>query len=151
MLALLLAGRRKRPAWLLVSLIAALPVFYVVQYLLLQSLQGWPVDDALPEQFELVAFDVVEPRDGSADGAIHLWVRAEPTARPRAYRLAYSRELHQSVVDAGRKMSAGKPQFGDRQRARGAAGSQSDTAAPPQVRFHDESPVRLPRKPGSDT
>ena len=55
LLALLLAGRRKRPAWLLVSLIAALPVFYVVQYLLLQSLQGWPVDDALTKEF-MVAF-----------------------------------------------------------------------------------------------
>ena len=47
-LALLLTGAQRRHGWLIATVLAALPVFYIAQYQLVQVLRGWPVDAPEP-------------------------------------------------------------------------------------------------------
>lgn len=63
------------------------------------ELRGWPSDTSLPTNFQLHWFRIAEPNPLTADaGSVFLWIEAldansYPSGQPRAYRLAYSREL----------------------------------------------------------
>jgi len=102
-----------------------LPLLYIAQWYGLQNLRGWPAYQALPNQFQLIAADVIEPSSvGSQPGKIHLWVRLEAAGEPRVYALPYSRKLHQMLFDTKQRMQAGQTQVGrlyDSSGNRGAA------------------------------
>lgn len=96
---------------LLISLL--LPAVYWWHWSSLQTIQGWPVKQQLPENFQLLAADISEPaqsKDGK--GYIHLWVRSRDAQHPRAYQLPYTRALHQQIHDARERMQAGRTQVG---------------------------------------
>ena len=102
-----------------------LPLLYGAHWYGLQNLRGWPAYQGLPNQFQLIAADVVEPSSTSSQpGKIHLWVRLKPEGEPRVYALPYTRKLHQMLFDTKQRMQAGQTQVGrlyDSSSNRGAA------------------------------
>ena len=144
--ALLISRCRHRRRWLTVVVLTVLPLFYIGQYQVLQATRGWPSDDALPATFELTAFKIVEPdaRQGTS-GEILLWASSADNRTPRAYRQGYSRQLHEMLIDAGKRMEQGKIQIGTRG-ANGSGGSEGDTG----LRFDDQPRSSLPAKPGGE-
>jgi len=85
--------------------------FYLWHYSLLQAYMGWPADDGLPENFELVSVFTVEPDLKSDDpGGIYLWVRDLDSDRlvPRSFRLPYQKQLHQQVDNTMNKQRQGE-------------------------------------------
>ncbi|MGI9493056.1 MAG: hypothetical protein ACR2QF_11720 [Geminicoccaceae bacterium] len=96
-----------------IAIITAVPLF-VVTFVSLQALLGWPSASELPARFQLHAALVEEPSTGhDRTGAIFLWLTpaedAEPEEAmadgaipevkllPRAFVVPYSRELHERV------------------------------------------------------
>lgn len=91
-----------------------LPICYLMHWHLLERMSGWPTDLQIPEQFELVAANVVEPnRTLNRDGSIYLWVRTRLGEPPRSFELEYSRDLHTKIVEAQRRLDQGIRQYGD--------------------------------------
>jgi len=90
-----------------------LPLVYYLHWLGLQESKGWPSDQALPTQFELISADIVEPNPvNDVKGSIHLWIRPSDNGAPRAYALDYSRELHQKLFDTKQRIAQGRRQIG---------------------------------------
>ena len=93
-------------------------LLYVVTYLSFPPLLGWPTGDPPPERFRLVAADVVQPdKSTGAKGMIYLWLKdmddLSGRTQPRAYKLAYSTELHERVIAAKSKLDKGMQQLGE--------------------------------------
>ena len=122
-----------------------LPLIYWAHWQGLQHLRGWPADEKLPERFELIAADVVEPTpEKSISGNINLWIRLVSDGEPRAYALPYTRRLHQSLYDTKQRMQAGQRQFGrlyDASSPRGA-----DIGNNQKLEFQNASRALLPPK-----
>lgn len=90
-----------------------LPLVYGLHWQGLQNVKGWPTHQALPEAFELIAADVVEPKAGEGvEGAINLWIRPETTGEPRVHALPYTREVHKMLFETKQRMAAGQTQVG---------------------------------------
>ncbi len=90
-----------------------LPMIYFIHWQSLQSTKGWPSDQILPTQFELISADIVEPNPiEKIAGNIHLWIRPSETEPPRAYILDYSRDLHQRLFETKKRMASGRRQIG---------------------------------------
>ena len=138
---------RQRSRWLMIVALVALPVFYTGHYLLLQAIQGWPVDSAPPDEFRLLGFDVREP-DSTSSGEILIWIRSEGQASPRVHRLPYTRELHQAISKAGQRLAQGSPQRGTRLDPGDSNGMAGSRAHGGTLSFHDEQPRQLPSKEG---
>jgi len=148
LLALVLTSEARGRRWLITSALAALPIFYVGHYLLMQEVQGWPSDAPLPDDFRLVAFDISEPDPGTeAAGQILLWVRSADQQHPRVHRLAYERNLHQELVAAGRRQAEGNPQRGSRSPQAPSAAPGPRNHARASLTFEDETRRALPAKP----
>ncbi len=96
---------------IVISLI--LPLIYFFHWMGLQQSKGWPSDQTLPTQFELISADVVEPNQSKQiKGNIHLWIRPGDDGAPRAYILPYTRELHQRLFEAKQRSAEGRMQLG---------------------------------------
>lgn len=149
---LVVATEGRRPRSLIIALLVALPFFYVGHYVLLKGIQGWPTETPLPERFELVAFDVSEPRPMTKQrGDILLWVRTKHQQQPRVHRLDYSRDLHQSLLAAGERQSEGKTQVGERSVQHGGTSGESGDRLPvDNIVFRDQVRPRLPTKQAGD-
>lgn len=148
-LGLYVSSNRFRRRWLLVGVLTVLPLFYGTHYLLIKSLQGWPSDEPLPDTFELVSFDVVEPTlsTGSReDGHILMWVREAPGATPRVHRLVYRRVLHESLNQAAKRQAKGEVQLGRRVERSAAKSATSGGQKRPLIDFRSRPPPRLPEK-----
>lgn len=98
------------------------------------GLSGWATPHELPEQFLVHWVIVHEPsRDGkSGEGGIYIWateldVEHEVTKKaqgirftpdhpgePRAYKLPYSKKLHEQVQNVAQRLRQGKPVVGKR-------------------------------------
>ena len=90
-----------------------IPLVYFLHWTSLQKTKGWPSDQTLPTQFELISADVVEPNpQKKAPGNIHLWIRPADDVPPRAYSLAYSRELHRKLFETKKRIAQGRRQIG---------------------------------------
>ncbi len=92
--------------------------FYVITYVSLPPLMGWPVASALPERFHLIAAHVREPDKTTGEpGELYLWVTEiaglKQVGQPRAYKLAYSQALQTKIVSAMTKVRRGLPQLGE--------------------------------------
>jgi hypothetical protein len=146
----------------------------VAFWLSLGNVEGWPSPDPLPAKFALHWALVQEPsKNGGDAGAVYLWVTSagdEPrgaswvvslaTARPgepRAYRLPYSRRLHEKVEGALGKIRAGRKVEGkagglDDEDQQGQPGRMDDRKpghdGPDQdPMFYDMPPPKPPSKP----
>ena len=90
-----------------------LPLIYYFHWTSLQQTKGWPSDQPLPTQFELISADIVEPNPlENSSGNIHLWIRPSETDSPRAYVLNYSRDLHQRLFETKKRIASGRRQVG---------------------------------------
>lgn len=90
-----------------------LPAIYFLHWQGLNHTKGWPTDETLPTQFELISADIVEPHPlKKIKGKINLWIRPEENGAPRSYSLPYTRELHQKLFETKKRMSQGRRQIG---------------------------------------
>lgn len=97
--------------------IVVMSAFYVVTYVAWPAILGWPTQQDLPAQFNLVAAYVQQPDAiTGTKGSIYLWATdlADRSGQgvPRAYTVPYSLELHDKVMEAGDKLRKNTPQLG---------------------------------------
>lgn len=98
--------------------IGAAMLLYIVTYVSIPPLLGWPTSESLPQRFRLVAAEVLQPDKATgAKGKIYLWLKglegAADRGRPRAYELPYSSQLHEAVLKAKSKLDKGMQQLGE--------------------------------------
>ena len=92
--------------------------FYLVTYYSFPHLLGWPTSESPPERFRLVATHVQQPNKVTGEeGYVYLWLtRIDDLSTlipPRAYKLNYSNELHEIVINANSKLKKGIAQLGE--------------------------------------
>ena len=113
------------PAWLKGLLVVGVTVFYFFGDDVAHDMWGWPSSDALPERFVLLAAVIEEPNAKTA-GALYVWVNAieagKPAARPRAFRLAYAKDLHALLNEGMKKIRQGVSQVGSSEPRAGRRG-----------------------------
>lgn len=92
-----------RGPWALkLCLICTVPAFGLIVWHSLESYKGWPAGVSPPQDAALVAEFVDEPK------AIYLWMVPPGASRPRAYRIAYTRQAHEEVVVASEARKQGR-------------------------------------------
>lgn len=129
-------------------------------YLTAPNLMGWPSTQKLPENSVLLAVRVREPLPAENDpGAIYLWVdqrsgagtaektgtgmnphtffKSKPDNAPRAYKIPYSRAMHEAIVQARKKLEATPGGLMALRRRRAGKGGRAAS------RDQDQPPVRL--------
>jgi hypothetical protein len=113
------------PAWLKGVLVAGVTVFYFYADDLVHRMWGWPSPDALPERFVLLAAVIEEPTTKSP-GALYVWANTiengKPLAQPRAYQLAYAKDLHALLNEGMKKVRQGVSQVGSSEPKAGKRG-----------------------------
>jgi hypothetical protein len=126
LLAVLLLSLNLRSAWrwrIKAVAILATSVFFVLTFVTIQAMLGWPTESEPPSSFQLHAALVQEPeRRVGRQGRIYLWLSPKhaegaPAGPPRAYALPYSRALHQAVARAQARLEEGVPIEGETRRA----------------------------------
>lgn len=114
------------PAWLKGLLVIAVTIFYFFAEDQVRGMWGWPSNDALPERFVLLAAVIEEPT-AKTKGALYIWVNAieggKPAAVPRAYKLAYAKDLHALLNEGMKKARQGISQMGTAEPKAGPKGS----------------------------
>ncbi|MEN9560223.1 MAG: hypothetical protein RLZZ502_1434 [Pseudomonadota bacterium] len=153
-LLLMLLIRLKGSYGMKLALIACTTLGYFFVDHGVRQLGGWPVKQALPEKFILLAvvFDEPDPARGNA-GALYLWVNEiinnKPVPEPRGYKLPYQKDLHGILAEAMKKNRNGitqlgkaepKPQKGGLTWLRGGAEDTQD------VKIQDMPTPQLPEK-----
>ena len=93
-------------------------IFFLVTYFSFPGLLGWPTSENPPARFKLIASQVQQPNKVTGDsGAVYLWLTQiddlAVSTPPRAYRMEYSSELHEMVMNATSKLNKGIPQLGE--------------------------------------
>lgn len=153
-LASLLLSLNLRSAWrwpVKATAIGITAAFFVVAFLALQGMLGWPTDRRPPARFQLHAALIEEPdRTGGSPGAIYLWlsprgVDGEVAGPPRAYALPYSRALHEATVRAQAGLQAGVPIDG---RSRPSSRPQGYATPSASIELFERPPPSLPPKSG---
>ena len=150
-LAALLLSLNLKSAWRWPVKAAAIGItagFFVVVFVALEAMLGWPTEDFPPARFQLHAALVDEPdRKGRSAGAIYLWLsprnaEGDIAGPPRAYALPYSRALHEATVRAQTGLQAGRPIDGE-----GRPGRADGLATPsvPVDLFERPPPPLLPK------
>lgn len=90
-------------------------LFYLITLKTLPGFYGWPTSEPLPQQFRLVSMEVREPRNEVDKGVIYMWIVSleDGEAKPRAYELPYTRELHSRLTAARKRMEFGQTLAGE--------------------------------------
>ncbi len=115
------------PWWSKLLGIVLVSGFYVLAQHTLTRVSGWPSVDRLPEKFVFLSsvFDEPRPVQGHP-GAIHVWVHPLEDGKlvemPRAYRLAYRKDLRGILEDGMKKARDGNAQLGRTEPRRGPSG-----------------------------
>jgi len=123
-LCLLLIGSKWR-WWQKLLLIVIVPAFGLILWSALGSYKGWPTSDPLPERALVYHSLIREPEPRTQDpGAIHVWLvdldenpdtglnpleYAPPDGEPRAYRLPYTRAMHEALQEISEMNAEGRP------------------------------------------
>ena len=92
--------------------------FYVITYFSFPPLLGWPTSEFLPSQFRLISAHVVQPNKETGEkGSVYLWLtemeNMTSSAKPRAYKLDYSNELHEKIINVSAKLDKDIEQLGE--------------------------------------
>lgn len=89
--------------------------FYIITYLAIQGILGWPVRQEPPHHLELVAVHVQEPdKQVGEKGWIYLWLKPQAQNQaPRAYAFPYTSAFHEVALNAAKKLDRGVRQLGE--------------------------------------
>jgi hypothetical protein len=113
------------PAWLKGLLVVGVTMFYFYANDVVHNMWGWPSGDALPEKFVLLAAVIEEP-NSKQPGAVYVWVNAlengKAIPQPRAFRLAYAKDLHALLNEGMKKVREGVSQMGSSEPKAGKKG-----------------------------
>ena len=107
---------------------------YVGTYYGLREMQGWPIQDPLPERFRLAWAMIEEPDKAiQREGWIYVWLRpldptGEPYGKPRAHQLPFNNDTASQVQEAIAAIEGGKPMNG--YLSRGSITPSEETEAP---------------------
>lgn len=143
LLAILLIGPRL-PFVLRLCLTLAAGAAYLVHYVGLESLTGWPSRAPLAGEFDVLGTRVVEPdRTSGRQGHVELWIRRDGAEESRLFRLPYTEPLHDEAARARAGLDDGRAQ-----RGRASASSAGGTGEG-SVRIGDKPPPSLPTKSAS--
>ena len=105
----LLGGLATR-VWARAAVIVVLPALAFAVWQAAQPPTGWPAVSHPPKQAQFQWAVVREPDQLSGDrGEIDLWLTPPDSARPRSYRLPYSRQTHKQVEAALQEVKQGRP------------------------------------------
>ncbi len=126
------------------AIIVICSVFYVVTWKALPDVLGWPIEEPLPEEFQLVSQYIEQPsKQTGSEGAIYMWVidlgEGEDKI-PRAYKLPYVEQLHEDIIEAS---SSSRPQRGKRVKQ---SGNNVEGTPSSNIKFEEMRPPRLPPK-----
>lgn len=96
----------------------AVAALYLVTWVSLPGLLGWPIERDLPRKFRLHSAHVQQPdKTTNTQGAIFLWVTdvndLGRAGTPRAYRIPYTPPTHEVVINAVSRMHKGMAQMGE--------------------------------------
>jgi hypothetical protein len=153
LLAVLLLSLNLKSGWrwpVKAAAIAVTTAFFVVAFVALEAMLGWPTEAAPPARFRLHAALVHEPdRRAEHAGTIYLWLsprnpEGEVTGPPRAYALPYSRELHEATAKAKNRMQDGHRVNGKTARKRSQPGRYGARGV--RVELFEAPIARLPPK-----
>lgn len=112
------------PVWMKGVLVLAVTGLYFYGNDAVHRVWGVPSRDPLPERFVMLAAAVDEPT-GKSPGSIFLWVSVPREGEnnrlsPIAYRVPYSKRLHQEIDEGVRKGKDGISQMGTAEAKAGA-------------------------------
>ena len=98
--------------------IALTTVFYIVSYISVPPLLGWPTSDDPPARFRLVSAYVEQPNKlTGAEGGIYLWLTEiddlSDTPEPRSYKFPYSDPFHEEILKVQSKLNKNILQLGE--------------------------------------
>ncbi|MEM3000582.1 MAG: hypothetical protein QXU32_00870 [Nitrososphaerales archaeon] len=167
----------KGTIWIKTLAIVMCGYFSLVLWNSLGTYAGWPTTNEPPDEFILHWAIVVEPnKTENESGAIFIWITgvhehknyltflgySPLNMEPRAYKLPYSRQLHQAIDGAmqslrkgrivrGRKCKHGNSDFDG---GNDAGGKENNDERPgggslsneQEYQFHELLPTRLPQK-----
>ena len=143
------------PPWIKIGAVVLTGALYYVTYVSLESFLGWPARASLPQKFMMLAGSIDEPDEETGSrGAIYIWAvsleRDRRADNPRAYRVPYSRRLHEQVGAAKKQLRNGIVQVGEveegsMKRARGLASLWSDDSTV-RIVIYDLPDPELPDK-----
>ena len=103
--------------WVKVVMTAAVVGSFYLNYLGLERLLGWPASEPLPERFPAQREQHSRTRYGLRRSRHHSPVGdvarrcASRRSRPRAYVMAYNRDLHYKLQQARKRQGEGIPQI----------------------------------------
>ena len=105
--------------WLKLGALLAVTALFYTTYHSIPDLLGWPTRNGLPERFNLMGLEIVEPdKSGANKGQIYLWVTElnlhQAPKVPRAFALPFHPELQVKLATAGTKLRKRMPQLGER-------------------------------------
>lgn len=103
------------PAWMKTLLVVCVSVLYFFGYEAVREIWGVPSDEPLPARFVMLAAAVDEPSTKTS-GSIFMWVSEIVDGRtglaPRAYRVKYTKDLHNQIDEGVRRGKEGVSQMG---------------------------------------
>lgn len=105
--------------WIKAGAIVLTAVAFVGSYVAITGLVGWPSASVMPDRFQLLSTNVLEPdRKTGADGAIYMWIQEInedhlPVAPPRAFQTPYSTSLADDIQAAQEHINAGDQIMGE--------------------------------------
>ncbi len=111
------------PAYKILALVVC-TIFYWIQYASLQQYTGWPTTDDLPEEFVLIASEVIEPDNKTGEsGVMYWWIRESGSSQksPRLYELPYQVGLHQKTEEVVQEQAKGGRYVGKKSEVSGSA------------------------------
>lgn len=91
------------------GLIVVTSIFYIITYISMPPILGWPTEQDPPDRFRLISAYVEQPNKLTGDeGGIYLWLTEiddlSDTPEPRSYRFPYSDPFHEKILKAQSKL-----------------------------------------------
>ncbi|MCE2679037.1 MAG: hypothetical protein LW629_01045 [Burkholderiales bacterium] len=140
--------------WVKAGMVLAVTCSYFFAQGAFEDMRGWPSAQHPPKKFVLLATVIEEPnKERNTKGAIYIWVNPlednKPSQNPRAFQLAYQKELHALLNDSMTKNRQGLSQIGSTEppSSSGMLGWLKNAADPnAKIRISDAPSPQLPEK-----
>jgi hypothetical protein len=105
--------------WVKLGAIVITTGVFIVAYVTITGLIGWPSPQAIPGRFSLLATRIIEPDKASgAPGHLYMWVEAIdddnlPVSQPRNHEVVYTVKLANALYAAQQKLNSGQEVLGE--------------------------------------